>query len=89
MTTEKLRWGLLSTARINRRIIPAIRQSRRGQVAAVASRSLAKAEEYAAKWEIPRTFGSYGAMLADADKMDRNECSQADKENRVGIQDSC
>ena len=61
---SKIRWGLLSTANINRRLILAIRQSARGELVAVASRSLASAEAYAAKWQIPQAFGSYEAMLA-------------------------
>jgi xylose dehydrogenase (NAD/NADP) len=60
---RKVRWGLLSTARINRRLIPAIRASRRGQLMAVASRDAAHAKAYAAEWEIPHNFGSYQAML--------------------------
>src|SRR4051794_32675556 len=63
----RLRWGLLSTARINRLIIPAIRASARSEVAAVASRDLARATAYASEWQIPRALGSYEAMLADAD----------------------
>lgn len=58
-----VRWGLLSTANINRRVIPAIRASRRGKLMAVASRSLASAQEYASHWEIPLAFGSYEEML--------------------------
>jgi xylose dehydrogenase (NAD/NADP) len=61
--TEKIRWGLLSTANINQALIPAIRQSQRGELAAVASRSLDKAKTYAKKWEIPEAFGSYQEML--------------------------
>ena len=61
---EAVRWGLLSTARINRRLIPAIRMSPRGQLAAVASRSLESAQAYAAEWQIEQAFGSYDAMLA-------------------------
>lgn len=59
-----VRWGLLSTARINRRVIPAIRASKRGQLVAVASRNQETATTYAAIWEIPRVFGSYDEMLA-------------------------
>jgi D-xylose 1-dehydrogenase (NADP+, D-xylono-1,5-lactone-forming) len=62
-----VRWGLLSTANINRRVIPAIRSSQRGQLVAVASRSIDSARAYAAKWEIPTIFGSYEAMLASND----------------------
>jgi len=61
---EKVRWGLLSTARINRRLIPPIRASKRSTLAAVASRELEKAQAYAAEWKIPRTFGSYEEMLS-------------------------
>lgn len=60
---NQVRWGLLSTANINRALIPAIRASQRGQVVAVASRDLAKAQAYATYWEIPLAFGSYQAML--------------------------
>ena len=42
-----LRWGILGTARINRRVIPAIRLARRSELAAVASRTRARAEAYA------------------------------------------
>jgi len=60
-----LRWGLLGTARINRSLIPPLRSSRRNQLAAVASRSLEKAQEYAREWNIPSAYGSYQALLDD------------------------
>ncbi|MCP4428901.1 MAG: Gfo/Idh/MocA family oxidoreductase [Chloroflexi bacterium] len=66
---DKVRWGLLSTANINRRLIPAIRASKRGELTAVASRTQQAADAYAAKWEIPQTFGSYEAML-ESDAVD-------------------
>jgi predicted dehydrogenase len=66
---DRVRWGLLSTARINRQLIPAIRASDRGELSAVASRSQAAAEAYAADWDIPHAFGSYQAML-DSDRVD-------------------
>jgi predicted dehydrogenase len=65
MTTNCLRWGLLSTARINRRLIPALRAAERAELAAVASRSQARADAYAAQWGIPRAHGSYVALLDD------------------------
>ena len=55
---NKVRWGLLSTANINRKLIPAIRESERGTLTAIASRTQAKADSYAAEWEIPVAFGS-------------------------------
>ncbi len=60
---KKVRWGLVSTAHINRRLIPAIRASQRGELVAVASRRLDKAKAYAARWDIPVAFGSYQEML--------------------------
>ena len=62
---DKLRWGLLSTARINRALISPLRASKRSELVAVASRDADKAKAYAREWNIPRAFGSYEAMLAD------------------------
>jgi predicted dehydrogenase len=62
-----LNWGLLSTARINRAVIPPIHASPRSRLLAVGSRSAAAAQEYAARWGIPRAHGSYEALLADRD----------------------
>ena len=66
---KKIRWGLLSTANINRRLIPAIRLSARGELVGVASRSQQSAAAYAAREEIPQAFGSYEAML-ESDAVD-------------------
>ena len=62
---NSLRWGLLSTAHINRSIILPLRTSARNKLAAVASRSQATAETYAKEWKIPQAYGSYEALLAD------------------------
>jgi xylose dehydrogenase (NAD/NADP) len=59
----KVRWGILSTANINRRLIPAIRSSERGELVAIASREADRASSYAAHWDIPHAFGSYASML--------------------------
>ena len=63
----RLRWGLLSTARINTRLIPAIRAGVRSELTTVASRTLDRAQAYAAEWKIPRALGSYEALLDDPD----------------------
>ncbi len=63
----RLRWGLLSTARINRLIIPAIRAAARSELTTVASRTLDRARAYAAEWNIARAHGSYEALLDDPD----------------------
>lgn len=59
-----VRWGLLSTANINKSLIPAIRASARGELTAVASRDAERAADYAREWDIPQSFGSYEEMLA-------------------------
>jgi predicted dehydrogenase len=64
---SRLRWGLLSTARINRLLIPAIRGGARSELTTVASRQLDRAQAYAAEWTIPRAVGSYEALLGDRD----------------------
>lgn len=62
-----IHWGILSTAHINRRIIPAIQHSGRGHLTGVASRDLDKAQQYASSWNIPKAYGSYENLLADPD----------------------
>jgi D-xylose 1-dehydrogenase (NADP+, D-xylono-1,5-lactone-forming) len=58
-----LRWGLLSTARINERIIDAIFRSDRSTVVAVASRDADRAATYAATHSIPQAFGNYEELI--------------------------
>lgn len=65
MTNKVLNWGLLSTARINRALIPPLRASKRNQLLAVASRTQESVDEYAREWKISRAYGSYEALLAD------------------------
>ena len=67
--TEHLQWGIISAARINRKLIPAIRATERADVIAVASRSPSRAIDYAAAWNLPRSYGSYETLLDDADVM--------------------
>jgi predicted dehydrogenase len=65
---NKLRWGVLGTAKIAlQQVIPAMQAGRYCQVEAIASRDLARAED-AARWrDIPRVYGSYEALLAAPD----------------------
>lgn len=60
-------WGLLSTARINRRLLEAAAESERAGVIAVASRDAERARTYAREHGIPGAYGSYEALLEDAD----------------------
>jgi D-xylose 1-dehydrogenase (NADP+, D-xylono-1,5-lactone-forming) len=63
--TEKLRWGLLSTAKINAALFKPLAKSKRNTLFAVGSRSEENAQAYAAEHGIPRAHGSYEALLAD------------------------
>jgi D-xylose 1-dehydrogenase (NADP+, D-xylono-1,5-lactone-forming) len=58
-------WGILSTADINRKVIPGAHESPKVKLLAVASRDKKRAEEYARSWEIERAYGSYDELLAD------------------------
>jgi xylose dehydrogenase (NAD/NADP) len=60
-----VRFGILSTARINRLVLPGARESDRVDVVAVASRDLARADAYAREHGIDRAYGSYEELLAD------------------------
>jgi xylose dehydrogenase (NAD/NADP) len=60
-----VRWGILSTARINRKFLDGIAGSRGCEVVAVASRDDARAAAYAREQGIPRAHGSYEGLLAD------------------------
>lgn len=65
MKDHSLRWGLLSTARINQALLGPLRTSKRNRLVAVASRDQDKAERYAREHKIPRAYGSYEALLND------------------------
>jgi xylose dehydrogenase (NAD/NADP) len=70
MPGEKIRWGIVSTANIGRAaVIPAIQNSFNGELVAVGSRDLQKAQEFAGRLAIPRSYGSYEALL-DAEDID-------------------
>ncbi|MDI6401334.1 Gfo/Idh/MocA family oxidoreductase, partial [Balneolaceae bacterium ANBcel3] len=61
---KKLRFGILSTAKIAREhVIPAIQQSRYAEVTAIASRNIDQARAVAKEAGIPAWYGSYEALL--------------------------
>jgi xylose dehydrogenase (NAD/NADP) len=62
---DAVTWGIISTADINRKVIPGAQESPKVNLAAVASRDQGKAEAYAKEWNIPRAYGSYEELLAD------------------------
>ena len=62
---QPVTWGIISTADINRKLIPGAHASSKVDLVAVASRDAARADVYAQKWEIERAYGSYESLLAD------------------------
>jgi predicted dehydrogenase len=61
-------WGVLSTANIAvEKVIPAMKRSELSRVDAIASRSGERAAGVATVLDIPRSYGSYEELLADAD----------------------
>jgi predicted dehydrogenase len=63
---SKIRWGVLSTARIGtRKVIPGMQRAASCEIAAIASRDVARAREAAQGLRIPKAHGSYEELLAD------------------------
>jgi xylose dehydrogenase (NAD/NADP) len=65
VASAAVKWGIISTADINRKVIPGAHASDKVDLVAVASRDRARAEAYAREWGIERAYGSYEALLAD------------------------
>lgn len=65
---SKVRWGVLGVAKIAvTKVVPAMQRGVHTEVAAIASRDLARAREAAASLGIPKAYGTYEALLADPD----------------------
>ena len=65
--SDPVRWGILSTADINEKVLAGVSGSPAVSVVAVGSRSLSAAEEFASRHGIERAHGSYEELLADPD----------------------
>lgn len=65
---KKIRWGILSTAKIGTiKVMPAIQNSQLNVVSAIASRNLKNAEKVAERLNIRKYYGSYEELLSDPD----------------------
>ena len=65
---KRVRWGVLSTAKIGtQKVIPAMQRSELCEIAAISSRDQASAAEAAQSLGIAKAYGSYEALLADPD----------------------
>ena len=63
---NKIRWGVLSTARIGtNHVIPAMQQGTYSAVTAIGSRDQQRADDVAQKMGIGKAYGSYAELLAD------------------------
>ena len=65
---RKVRWGILSTAKIGvTKVIPAMQKGDWTEVVAIASRDIDKATQFAQRLGIPKAYGSYEELLADSE----------------------
>ena len=63
---KKIRWGILSTAKIGtEKVIPAMQRGQYSEITAIASRSLKTARETTQKLNIQKAYGSYEELLVD------------------------
>ena len=66
MGNKKVKWGVLSTARIGvNKVIPGMQLGQWSEIVAIASRDGKKAETFARKLRIPKAYWSYEDLLAD------------------------
>ncbi|MBR5529822.1 MAG: Gfo/Idh/MocA family oxidoreductase [Oscillospiraceae bacterium] len=63
----ELRYGILSTSSIAPRFVAAVRACGKGEIVALSSRTLEKAQEKAAAWDIPKAYGAHEELLKDED----------------------
>lgn len=65
---NKIRWGILSTAKIGtEKVIPAMQLGKYCKVTAISSRKLKKAKSAAKRLDIEKAYGSYEELLTDPD----------------------
>ena len=62
---DQLRYGILSTSSIAPRFIAAVRSADAGQIVALSSRTLEKAQQKALQWDIPKAYASHWELLED------------------------
>lgn len=67
-TTQPIRWGILACGGIARKFADDLAHVKDGYLAAVASRDMSRAKEFASHYsENVKTFGSYESMLASGE----------------------
>ncbi|MDO5519800.1 MAG: Gfo/Idh/MocA family oxidoreductase [bacterium] len=61
----KMKWGIIGTGYIAAAFAEAMKVVEEGELAAVASRSLEKANEFKEKYQVNKAFGSYQELMED------------------------
>ncbi len=64
--SAKLRWGVLSTGHIAHKFALGVGATESSEIQAVGSRNQDKADAFGDEFDIPRRYGSYEALVADA-----------------------
>ena len=64
---KKIKWGILGTGHISRKFADALALLPQAELAAVASRNISSANEFAANRKISKAYGSYEELAADPD----------------------
>ena len=64
---QKVRWGILGTARISDKVSRAIRLAENAELVAIASRTAERANDWASEHHVDRAYGNYNALLEDAE----------------------
>ena len=67
VVTEEIRWGVVGPGRIAEKVVEDFAVVDGARAVAVASRSLDRAQAFAARHGIERAYGSYAEILADPD----------------------
>ena len=63
--SQKIKWGILGLGKIAGKFCDGLQHASNAKLYAVASRDLNKAEEFAAKFEAKKSYGSYEELLKD------------------------
>jgi D-xylose 1-dehydrogenase (NADP+, D-xylono-1,5-lactone-forming) len=63
--TERLNWGIIGTGNIAQQFCSGVNAAQRGRLAAVGSRQLSSAEDFARRFQVAAAHGSYEQVLDD------------------------
>ncbi len=65
METKRIKWGILGTGRIAHTFATALQVVTNSELAAVGSRDMEKAIQFASEFQIPKAYGSYEELVSD------------------------